>query len=98
MTDTKKEFSLFSALIPVLFLICALSFTIIVFGQDPHIPLILSAGAAAIVAVAHKVRWKEIREGIVHGITMAMGSILILMIVGTMIGTWIIGGIVPAMV
>jgi NhaC family Na+:H+ antiporter len=34
----------------------------------------------------------------VHGITLAMGAILILMVVGTMIGTWITGGIVPSMI
>ncbi|MBE9547421.1 MAG: Na+/H+ antiporter NhaC, partial [Proteobacteria bacterium] len=34
----------------------------------------------------------------VHGIMLAMGAILILMVVGTMIGTWIMGGIVPSMI
>jgi NhaC family Na+:H+ antiporter len=34
----------------------------------------------------------------VHGITLAMGAILILMVVGTMIGTWILGGVVPTMI
>ena len=34
----------------------------------------------------------------VHGINLAMGAILILMVVGTMIGTWILGGVVPTMI
>jgi NhaC family Na+:H+ antiporter len=34
----------------------------------------------------------------VHGINLAMGAILILMVVGTMIGTWIHGGVVPSMI
>jgi NhaC family Na+:H+ antiporter len=34
----------------------------------------------------------------VHGITIAMASVLILMVVGMMIGTWILGGIVPSMI
>ncbi|MCK4495606.1 MAG: Na+/H+ antiporter NhaC, partial [Candidatus Aminicenantes bacterium] len=76
----------------------SLSLVIGVFKQSPHIPLICASAVAAAVAIFHKHRWKEIQEGMVHGITLAMGAILILMIVGTMIGTWIQGGIVPSMI
>ncbi|MBL7082521.1 MAG: Na+/H+ antiporter NhaC [Candidatus Aminicenantes bacterium] len=99
MTNKRKKIKLGIALIPVIFLIVALSLVIGVFKQrDPHIPLICSAAVAAIVAVIHKHPWKEIHEGMVHGINLAMGAILILMIVGIMIGTWIQGGIVPSMI
>ncbi|HHF51199.1 MAG TPA: Na+/H+ antiporter NhaC, partial [Candidatus Aminicenantes bacterium] len=37
-------------------------------------------------------------SGMIHGINLAMGAILILMVVGLMIGTWISGGIVPTMI
>ena len=98
MTDKKKRIRLGTALIPVVFLIVALFLTIAVFKQPPHIPLISAAAVAACVAVILKHPWKEIHEGMVHGITLAMGAILILMVVGTMIGTWIMGGIVPSMI
>ena len=98
MTDKRKRIGLGTALIPVVFLIVALSLTIGVFKQPPHIPLIGAAAVAACVAVIFKHPWKEIQEGMVHGITLAMGAILILMVVGTMIGTWIMGGIVPSMI
>jgi NhaC family Na+:H+ antiporter len=98
MTDKRKRIRLGTALIPVVFLIVALSLTIAVFKQPPHIPLIGAAAVAACVAVIFKHPWKEIHEGMVHGITLAMGAILILMVVGTMIGTWIMGGIVPSMI
>lgn len=98
VSNKKKEIKLGIALIPVLFLIASLSLVIAVFKQEPHIPLIFAAAVAATIAVIHKHPWKEIQDGMVHGITLAMGAILILMIVGTMIGTWIQGGIVPAMI
>lgn len=98
MRSRKKEISLGIALIPVIFLIIALFFTIVVFKQPPHIPLISAAAVAAGVAAFRRHPWMEIQEGMVHGITLAMGAILILMIVGTMIGTWILGGIVPSMI
>ncbi len=98
MTDERREIRLSIALIPVLFLIIALFVTIYFWGQNPHIPLICAAAVASLIAVAHKYPWKEIQNGMVHGITMAMGAILILMIVGLMIGTWIQGGVVPSMI
>lgn len=98
MKGRKKKISLGIALIPVVFLIVALFFTIVVFKLPPHIPLISAAAVAAMVAVIQKHPWAEIHEGMVNGITLAMGAILILMVVGTMIGTWILGGIVPSMI
>ena len=86
------------ALVPVTFLILALSVTVGVFKLTPHIPLIAAAAVAAGVAVFHKHPWKEVQDGMVHGITLAMSAILILMVVGTMIGTWILGGVVPSMI
>ncbi|MGD2246043.1 MAG: Na+/H+ antiporter NhaC [Candidatus Aminicenantes bacterium] len=86
------------AFIPVVFLVIALSVTIGIFKLSPHIPLIAAAAVAACVAVIHKHPWKEIQDGMVHGITLAMSAILILMVVGTMIGTWILGGVVPSMI
>ena len=98
MSDKRKNITLGIALIPVIFLVVALFFTIVVFKQPPHIALISAAAVASIVATACKHPWKEIQEGMVHGITLAMGAILILMIIGTMIGTWMLGGIVPSMI
>jgi NhaC family Na+:H+ antiporter len=86
------------ALIPVLFLIGSLSVVISVYHLSPHIPLISAAAVAAGVAVYHRVPWKDIQDGMVHGINLAMGAILILMVVGTLIGTWILGGVVPTMI
>lgn len=90
--------SLGIALIPVIFLIIALSVSIAFFKKPPHIPLIAAAAVAAAVGAYYKHPWREIQDGMVHGITLAMGAILILMVVGTMIGTWIQGGVVPAMI
>lgn len=98
MAEKKRKITLGISLIPVVFLIVALVFTISIFKLPPHIPLILASAVAASVAVAFKHPWKEIQDGMVHGITLALGAILILMVVGTMIGTWILGGIVPSMV
>ncbi len=98
MAEKRKKIRLGIAFIPVFFLVIALSVTIGIFKLSPHIPLIAAAAVAACVAVIHKHPWKEIQDGMVHGITLAMSAILILMVVGTMIGTWILGGVVPSMI
>ena len=98
MKDKRKKIKLGVALIPVAFLVISLFFTIVVFKQAPHIPLIAAAAVAAIVAAFRGYPWREIQEGMIHGISLAMGAILILMVVGTMIGTWILGGVVPTMI
>ncbi len=98
MEKEKKEAGVWLALIPVIFLVSALFITIVILGQSAHIPLILAAAVAAAVASRLGYAWKEIQEGMVQGINLAMGAILILMVVGTLIGTWISGGIVPAMI
>ncbi len=98
MEKEKKEAGVWLALIPFIFLVAALFFTFVFLGQSAHIPLILAAAVAAAVASRLGYAWKEIQEGMVQGINLAMGAILILMVVGTLIGTWISGGIVPAMI
>ncbi len=90
--------NLIEALTPIIFLIVALSLGIIVLGVDPHIPLLLSTAVAALVAIKVGFKWKTIEDGIFKGINLALQAILILMIVGTLIGSWIEAGIVPTMI
>ena len=98
MPKKQPDMPIWLAVIPVLFLIVSLNYVIGFLKQTPHIPLILSVAVAALIAGVRGRTWKSIREGMVHGITLAMNSILILIIVGTMIGTWILGGVVPTMI
>ena len=99
MKDEKKDIGIKVALIPVVFLIFILFFTIIVLKiEEAHIPLILATAVAAFIAFLYNYSWKEIQSGMIQGINLALGAILILMVIGTMIGTWILGGIVPSMI
>ncbi len=99
----KRKPTLFLSLIPVLILIMMLGYTIIGLGLDietggSHIPLILGAAVASFVSVYLGYSWKEVQSSLVKGITLALSACLILMIIGCLIGTWIISGIVPAMI
>lgn len=98
-TKMKKQATVLHALIPIVFLIASLMYTIFVLEGSPHIPLVLSACVAAAVAMLGLgYSWAELEEGMVETIKMSMGAIIILLVIGMIIGTWILGGVVPAMI
>jgi len=62
------------------------------------IPLIAATAVASIVAWRHGMKWRAIEESFLHGIMLSLGACLILLVIGILIGTWILGGVVPTMV
>lgn len=98
----KREASLIEALIPILILIVLLTLNVIFF-DDPlsgsnQIALILSASIAGIIAIRLGYQWESISRKVVSTIGSAMPSILILLLIGSLAGTWMISGVVPAMI
>jgi len=104
MADSpRQDPSLTQALVPVAVLIVLLAGAVYLFGDGSssgpsQIALMLSAAVAALVGLRNGYRWSEIERGIVHSISLAMSAILILLVVGSVIGTWILGGVVPTMI
>ena len=43
-------------------------------------------------------RWEEMQQAIVHGVSLAMPAIFILLTVGAVIGSWILSGTVPTLI
>ena len=96
---TKKQATLGHAFIPIIVLMVVLSVSILVFGADPHIPLLVASIVAAFVAIfGLGYTWEEVEKGAIETIQLSMQAILILMIIGTLIGAWILSGTVPAMI
>ncbi|MDF9800304.1 Na+/H+ antiporter NhaC [Catalinimonas alkaloidigena] len=104
MSKQRREPTFWEAIIPVLFLIIMLSVNVIyVFGDDAisgsnQIVLILSATVAALIALRTGIKWEELQDGIVKSISASMSAILILLLIGSLAGTWLLSGIVPAMI
>ncbi|WP_017416080.1 Na+/H+ antiporter NhaC [Clostridium tunisiense] len=89
---------LWEALIPIIALIISLSVGIIVYDATPHIPLVIASCIAAIMALSIGFSWDELERGFIDAIQMSMQSIIILMIIGMVIGSWILSGTVPTMI
>jgi Na+:H+ antiporter, NhaC family len=98
----KREATLFEALLPILVLIGLLTSNVFLFedtlGGANQITLLLSAALAGVIAIRLGIPWSRIREKIVSTIGSAMPSILILLLIGSLAGTWMISGVVPAMI
>ncbi|MEM9338189.1 MAG: Na+/H+ antiporter NhaC [Bacteroidota bacterium] len=101
--STKREPTLLESFVPVIFLILVLVINVGIFGSNAldgsnQIVLILSAGVATLVALRLGFKWDEIQQGIVKSISSAMVSMLILLLIGALAGTWMLSGVVPTMI
>lgn len=95
----KRQPQLWEAFLPILALVILLYVGLVVYGASAQVPLVIASVIAVIVAVFRLgFSWGEIEEGILKTINMGMQAMIILMIVGMLVGTWIQGGVVPSMI
>jgi len=93
---------LWQSLLPVGVLIIFLVVSVIFFGEDAsygpnQVALILAGVIASLIGLNLGYRWKDMQKAMVKGVSLAMGAIFILLVVGSLIGTWILSGTVPTM-
>ena len=90
------------ALIPLIILIVLLTLNVFLFEDTltgaNQIALLITAAVAGIIAIRLGYKWTKISDKIVSTIGSAMPSILILLLIGSLAGTWLISGVVPAMI
>src|SRR6056297_2288801 len=95
-----KKPGIIGVVIVLLFLAIALSGQIFILKQNwvTHITLIVTTVVAAVVAMYYGFTWEDIQEGIMYGCNLAMIPMLILMMVGVLIATWIPAGTIPSLI
>lgn len=105
--DTKvlenRELSIWEALFPVFALIGMLAYNVFVYGDDSlsgsnQFILLLGGAVAAIVGIFNKVSFDTMIEEVANNIKSTTGAILILLMVGSLAGTWLLSGIIPTMI
>jgi NhaC family Na+:H+ antiporter len=92
---------LWLALMPVLALIVLLGAAVYLFGDGAssgpsQIALLLAAGVAQLIG-AH-LGWHALQEAMIRGIGLAMNACLILLMVGLLIGVWMLCGTAPSLI
>lgn len=94
-----RKATLLEAMIPIAALMLFLGVGIFMYEASPHVPLVGATAVAGVVAV-YKLgfKWEELEVSMFKSINMAMQAILIIIIIGILIGTWIASGVVPSMI
>jgi NhaC family Na+:H+ antiporter len=103
MEDLKKKPTLLQAFIPILCLILLLTLNVLFFGEDTlsganQISLLFAATIAGIIAIRLKLNYQTIMAQVVKSIGSAMPAILILLLIGSLAGTWLLSGVVPVLI
>ncbi len=103
MSENTRHPSWLQALLPLVALIAMLVASVWLFGDDSsygpnQIALLIAAAIGCLVGFRNGLTWNRMLDGIVGGISLALGAILIILMVGALIGTWLLAGIVPTLI
>ncbi|GLU44622.1 Na+/H+ antiporter NhaC [Allomuricauda sp. NBRC 101325] len=98
-----KNLSITEALIPVFALVAMLAYNVFVFGDDAlsgsnQFILLMGGAVAAIVGFFNKVSYQQMIDEVAENVKSTTGALLILLMVGALSGTWLVSGIIPAMI
>lgn len=99
-----KKPSLLQSLVPILVLVALLIINVrLVYGDNAlgganQMALLFSAGVAGLIGMYNGFNWKDILNGITKSISSALPALIILLLIGALAGTWLLSGVVPAMI
>ncbi|HZH93284.1 MAG TPA: Na+/H+ antiporter NhaC [Tissierellaceae bacterium] len=96
--QVKRKPTLLQGLIPILFMVIALTVGVGVLKLRTEPIIILSAFVAGIIAWRLGYTWKEMQDGVIEKIARALPATLILWSVGLLIGSWMFSGTVPMII
>lgn len=94
----KKSLGFVSAIVTLVTMIAAMLFTVAVLEKEPHIPLLIGTAVAILITMLHGYEFSEVEEMMYKGIRHALPAIVIIILVGLVIGSWIGSGVVATMI
>ena len=95
----EREATLGASLLMLLVCVIILSVAIIGLGQDVQVPLALCTGAMLIYASFYlRIKWADSAKAMVDSIATALEVMMIILLIGATIGTWIASGTVPIII
>lgn len=98
----RLEPALWQALLPIFVLISLLSLNFWLFDDTlagaNQIALLLTGALASVISKRLGFSWEQVHGRILKTISSAMPSMLILLLIGSLAGTWMISGVVPVMI
>ena len=99
----KTSVSIVLALLPVVVLISLLGLSVYFFADDSsyggnQIALLIATAMAAFIGLKLGHTWDDLEQAMIKGISHSMIAILILLVVGALIGSWMLAGTVQTMI
>lgn len=94
----KKTPSFKASLLVFLSIVGILILGIILLDVDIHVLLILGLSVTSLVSLKYGYTFEELIKGMEKSISRAMTALLIFILIGTIIGSWITAGTVPALI
>ena len=85
-------------MVPIVGMALIIVYSMLVLKIDPHIPIVISTILAGFMALKVGCTWSEISIGMIESVYRAVEALIIVMIVGMLIGSWVLAGSVPAMI
>lgn len=98
MSDTKRKPTIFQAMFPILVMLVILGVGIGFLSLPAEPLIVLAAVISGIQARILGYSYDEIMKEIATKIAKVWGALLILVIVGFMIGSWMLGGTIPMLI
>ena len=100
---SNKELNIWEALVPVIALIGMLAFNMFYLGDDAgaynnQLILLISAAVALVMGFFNKVSFRHMLKGIKSNLKSVFVPIFILLLVGALSASWLLSGIIPAMI
>src|SRR6056297_800108 len=94
----EKNISLSVSLLPVFVLLLTGALSVFKWKIGMLFPLISSVITTSIIAFLTGKKWSDLEKGLTKGISVVLQPVMILIIVGSIIGTWIASGTIPTII
>ncbi|WP_353406773.1 Na+/H+ antiporter NhaC [Pseudoteredinibacter isoporae] len=95
--------SMLDSVLSVLLLVVLLASSVYLFGTESsyggnQAALSIAAFVVSLIGLKNGIPWREIEASIIGGVSTSISAILILLLVGALVGSWVLSGTIPALV
>ncbi|HKL75311.1 MAG TPA: Na+/H+ antiporter NhaC [Halanaerobiales bacterium] len=94
----KSKITFQMAILPIVVLLLTGALSVFFWSVGMLVPLISSIITTGVIGIYYNYTWNELEDGLKKGVANALPAVFILLIVGSIIGTWIASGVIPVMI
>lgn len=92
----KRKGTLSSALLVLLLIIITLMIGIVKYGLDAQVPISIACGILIIYGMYYLgIEWVDLQSSIIKSISTSLECMLIILMIGATVGTWVSSGMIP---